>query len=233
MKTKIFLLLFVLALGFKSYSQESIINEIDNGLLTKYISLALNHYPLKRASDASVERAKAQIYVATMSVLDVFQAGYFYSPQRNSGLIILPGAGTGGSNNIVTSGFQLGVNVNLGQIFSKPGLIKAAKADYTVAKAQNDDFRITLISNVRSRYYEYLAAKKQLELSNLASRDLRSILANAQAQFQNGTITIDVYTNAKNASITADAATLNAEVAFLKAKNALEDMIGKKLETVQ
>lgn len=215
-----------------AFSQESIIQDIDEPLLQKYISLATINYPLKKVSDATLEKSKAQVSIASLSVLDIFNAGYFYSPQKNEGLIYAPG-GSGANNSIVMQGFQFGANVNLGNLLSKPGIIKAAKADYKIARAQSEDYNRILANNVKLAYYDYLAAKKQLELSILAAKDLKSILANAQAQFQNGTVTIDVYTAAKSASISADAGTLTAEVAYLKAKNNLEDLIGEKLEKVR
>ncbi|GAB3021299.1 hypothetical protein GCM10027051_28190 [Niabella terrae] len=213
-------------------SQESIINNVDDILLGKYITLAQQFYPLKKAADANVDKSRAQLSMATMSVLDIFNAGYFYSPQKNEGLIYLPG-GASGTANVVMQGFQFGVNVNLGNLLSKPGQIKSAKADYRIAEAQRQDFNNNLASTVKARYYEYLSAQKQLELKSLAAKDMKSILNNAQTQFQNGTITIEVYTTAKSASITADAESLDAEVEYLKAKNALEDMIGTKLESVK
>ena len=232
MKTKFLLFLIINFMSVTAFSQESIIQDIDEPLLQKYISLATINYPLKKVSDATLEKSKAQVSIASLSVLDIFNAGYFYSPQKNEGLIYAPG-GSGANNSIVMQGFQFGANVNLGNLLSKPGIIKAAKADYKIARAQSEDYNRILANNVKLAYYDYLAAKKQLELSILAAKDLKSILANAQAQFQNGTVTIDVYTAAKSASISADAGTLTAEVAYLKAKNNLEDLIGEKLEKVR
>ncbi|GAB3429658.1 TolC family protein [Niabella aquatica] len=233
MKTKLLSLFIVIFMSATAFSQESIIQDIDEPMLQKYIHLAMANYPLKKASDATLERSKTQVSIATLSLFDIFNAGYFYSPQKNEGLILVPGASTSANTSLVMRGFQFGVNVNLGNLLSKPGMIKAAKADYKIARAQSEDYSRILANNVKLAYYDYLAAKKQLELSILAAKDLRSILANAQAQFQNGTITIDVYTAAKNASISADTGALTAEVAYLKAKNNLEDLIGEKLEKVR
>ncbi|WP_346239109.1 TolC family protein [Niabella insulamsoli] len=233
MKKVLFSLFASVLICASAKSQESILNEIDNALLNKYITLAMTNYPLKKASDATVERSKAQISVATMGLFDIFNASYFYSPQRNEGLIYIPGGGSGGTNNVVLSGFQFGVTVNLGSFLAKPATIKAAKADYKVAMAQNNDYKNTLVQLVKSSYYDFITAKKQLAIKTLAASDFKSILTNAQAQFQNGTVTLDIYTAAKSASIDADVQVLEAEVAYLKAKNVLEGIIGTTIENVK
>lgn len=226
MRTKFLLLLCAVLISVTTFSQESIIQDIDGPLLQKYISLAMASYPLKKASDATLEKTKAQVSVASLGILDIFHAGYFYSPQNNKGLVYNNG-------NVVMQGFQFGVNISLGDLLSKPATIKAAKADYKIAQAQTENYDRVLANTVKAAYYDYLAAKKQLELSTLAAKDLRSILANAQTKFQTGAITIDVYTNAKNASVDADTGVLTAEVTYLKSKNDLEDLVGKKLEEVR
>ncbi|MFT4094889.1 MAG: TolC family protein [Niabella sp.] len=230
---KKYLLLFFITLShLYALAQESIIPEANDPILQKYIDLAFLNAPAKIVADATFEKAQAQKVIATMGLFDIFNAGYYYSPAKNTGLVPITSSGSG-STNLVMQGFQFGVSANLGSLLSRPATIKAAKADYKIAKAQHDDYRLTLINNVKSNYYDYLAAKKQLELITLGAKDLKSILNNAQTQFQNGTITIDVYTAAKSASISADAGVLNAEVSFLKSKNALENIIGSKLEMVQ
>lgn len=213
-------------------AQESIMQDANDPILQKYISLAMSHSPLKAAADATLEKAKAEKAIATMGLFDMFSGGYFYSPTKNTGLVPVPN-GAAGTTSLVMQGFQVGVSVSLGNLLAKPATIKAANADYKMTKAQHDDYKNVLTNNVKSAYYDFLSAKKQLELSNLAARDMKSILQNAQLQFQNGNATIDAYTTAKSASVAADVSLLSAEVTFLKAKNALENLIGKKIEEVK
>lgn len=206
--------------------------DANDPILQKYINLAMVNSPSKIAADATLERAKAQKAIATVGLFDIFNAGYFYSPTKNTGLVPIANGGSG-TTSLVMQGFQVGVSVSLGNLLSKPATIKVANADYKIAKAQHNDYQQVLTNNVKSAYYDFLAAKKQLELSNLAAKDMNSILKNAQTQFQNGTVTLDVYTAAKSASVAADVSVLNAEVGFLKSKNTLENFIGKKIEEVK
>lgn len=233
-KFKVFVTFFTILFAVSSYGQEVIIKDINDPLLSKYVDLAIKNFPRKKAFDASVERAKAQVSIAALGILDIFNAGYYYRPENQQGVSVVPGGGVSpGTGSLVTQGFQAGVTINLGTLLSKPAVIKAAKADYKLAVEQSNEYNTTLATEVKGRYYDFLAAKKQLELRALAARDLKSNLNNAQVQFQNGQTTIEAYTIAKNASIESEALALTAEVTFLKAKNALEDIIGVKLETVK
>jgi len=232
MNNRIAILLMLFITSLQGFSQESMMSDIDDPFLNKCVNLAMVNYPKRKVSDATVEKSKAQVAAATMSLFDILNAGYFYSPQRNQGLIYIPG-GAGGTNNVVLSGFQFGVTVNLGNFLAKPANIKAAKADYKIAMAQSDDYKIELRNLVKSSYYDFIAAKKQLEIKSLAAKDFKSILTNAQTQFQNGTITLDIYTAAKSSSVSADVEVLEAEVAYLKSKNVLESIIGTSIENVK
>ncbi|MGC4233790.1 MAG: TolC family protein [Niabella sp.] len=234
-KFKVFIVFSTILFAVSSYGQEVIIKDINDQVLSKYIDLAIKNFPRKKAFDATVERAKAQISVAALGILDIFNAGYYYRPENQQGVLLVPGGGgtNSGNGSIVTQGFNAGVTVNLGTLLSRPAMIKAAKADYKFAIEQSNEYNTTLATEVKGRYYDFLAAKKQLELRSLAARDLKSNLNNAQVQFQNGQTTIEAYTIAKNASIESEALALTAEVTFLKAKNALEDIIGVKLEAVK
>jgi outer membrane protein TolC len=233
MKKLLFLILFIISAVLGINAQQSIISDIDSVLLNKYIKLALQNYPLKKAADATLEKARIQKTVAAVGLFDMFNAGYFYSPTKNDALVIIPGGGSNGSSNIVTRGFQFGINMNLGNFLSKPALIKSAKTDYIIAQEQNKDYKNVLVNNVKGRYYAFLSARKMLELRALAAADLKAVFTNAQNQFKNNEVSIEVYTSTKNSLVEAEASSLSAEVDYLKAKNELEDIIGTRLENVR
>lgn len=235
MKTKLFLLISIICLCVgKVIAQESIITELDNTLLDKYITLAMRNYPRKKAFDARLVRAKTTVTTAQLSWLDIFNANYYYSPTSSSGSI---GSVGGGSQNtsgqIITQGLMLGVSANLGSLFSKPSLVKAAKADYEAAKAETDEYNITLTNEVKSRYYTFLLARRQLQVRSMATQSYKSIMTEVRTKYEKAEIPIDAYTTARNSSTEAESMALNAEVDYLKAKNALEEIIGVRLEDVK
>ena len=128
---------------------------------------------------------------------------------------------------------MFGATVNLGTLLSRPSVVKAAKADYKLALTESAEYNITLVNEVKSLYYDFLAAKKQLAIRNLAAQSLKALVTDAQQKYERGEIAVDVYTVSKNAATEADALALTAEVAYLKSKNALEDIVGVKLENVK
>ncbi|AHF14154.1 TolC family protein [Niabella soli] len=214
-------------------SQESLVGDIDRDLLTKYIALARQNFPRVKSFHAREEKARSMVTTAQMSWFDMFNAGYYYRPETSTGSGTTTGGGVTPNGQLITSGFLFGATINLGSLLSKPSLVKAAKADYKAAVADNAEYDIMLANDVRSRYYDYLAARKQLVIRNLSAQNLKGIANDAQAKYEKGSIPLDVYTISKNAATEAAAQALGAEVTYLKAKDALEDLIGAKLETVK
>ncbi len=106
------------------------------------------------------------------------------------------------------------MTVNLGNLFSKPSLVKTAKADYVIAKAERDQYDATLVNEVKSRYYNYLLARRTLEIRSLASQNYKGIMSDVKAKYERSEIAIDVYTQSRNAATEADALALAAEVEF-------------------
>lgn len=234
MKRQLLLFAFmVFSIG--AFAQETIIEELDNSMLQKYIQLAKTNFPRKKTFDNKVERSKSALNMAKTSWFDVFNAGYYYTPTKQTGNFIAPG--TGGTVNqtgqLVVTGFTAGVSVNLGSLLSKPSVVKMAKADHELAKLESLEYDNILANEVKSRYYDYLLAKKQLTLRTVSAQSYKTIIADAKSKYEKAEIPIETYTAARMASTESEALALTAEVAFLKAKNNLEDIIGTKLENVK
>lgn len=233
------ILLVCMILSARLVAQETIIGEIDNAMLQKYIEMAKKNFPRKKAFDTRVERSKSALNMAKNSWLDIFNGSYYYSPSSSSGTFVSPGGtgGIGGTTNqagqFVIRGFSTGVSVNLGNFISKPSVVKMARADHELAKLESIEYDNVLASEVKSRYYDYLLARKQLTLRTVAAQSYKGIINDAKLKYERAEIAIEVYTAARNAATESEALVLAAEVAFLKAKNALEDVIGTKLENIK
>lgn len=232
MKATFFLVILCIT-SFSLLAQESIMDDVDDKMLDKYIALAKQNFPAKKAADARLERAQIAVNTSKLTWFDLFNVGYYYQPQRSKQNGETGGVGINTQGQIITQGFLAGVTVNLGNLFSKPSLVKTAKADYVIAKAERDQYDATLINEVKSRYYNYLLARRTLEIRSLASQNYKGIMSDVKAKYERSEIAIDVYTQSRNAATEADALALAAEVEFLKAKNLLEDIIGKKLQDVK
>lgn len=225
MKIRNLVLALLMLFALNTSAQESLLNNVDNKLLQKYIDMAVAYYPRKKVYSAYEQKAKSDVATTKMSVLDYFNAAYIYRPDNKVAVDAL--------NPYNVNGLQLGINVSLGALFSRPSAIKSANETYKAAKAQNDDYLIMLKSEVRNKYYDFLLRKSNLSLRNQSSQELRVALTDAKLKYERSQIQVDVYTSAKNMSVEADELLLGAEAGYLIAKNALEDLIGIKLEDVK
>lgn len=218
--------LFALSiLSIQTSAQESIIGEIDYTRLDKFIQSARENYPRKKIFEANVEKAQTGVPIATMSYLDILNASYIYRPDDKAALNPL--------NPYTVNGFQFGVNINLGTLLQKPFQVKKAKAEYKVAQLENKEYDMQLANEVKRRYYDYLQQQGNLKIKTQASQDNKSVADNLKYKFAKGEVTIDIFNQARINAATADGSKLETEVAFFKAKDALEEIIGKKLTEIQ
>jgi outer membrane protein TolC len=187
--------------------------------------MAIKYYPRKAIFDANELKAKSDAQTTKASVFDIFNAAYIYRPDNKTTINAL--------NPYNINGFQFGVTVSLGSLLSKPSAIQSANATYTAAKAQSADYLISLKTEVRTRYYDYLLKKSNLLLRNQSSQELKVTLTDVKLKYERSQIPVDVYTTVKNTAFEADELLLNAEAGYLIAKNALEDLIGNKLENIK
>lgn len=225
MKNKYPLVFIVLCLlSFKVSAQESIIGDINYALLDRYIQAANEYYPRKKVVDGQQEIAKAGIGAATVSYLDMFTVNYFYRPNDQ------PTLATGATASPYTvNGFQYGINFNLGSFLQKPYMVKRAKAEYRVAKLQSEDYKITLASEVKKRYYTYVQMLSELKIRTQKAQDNKSVADNARRRFERGEIPLELYNSSRVELANSSSEKIQVEVNYLTAKDALEEIVGKKL----
>lgn len=229
MKNKYLISLLTFSLiGFQGFAQESIIGNIDYVKLEKYIQAAKEYYPKRKVMEAQQQVSKTGITLANLSYLDIFSASYIYRPNDQTA-IIAPGSNT---SPYVVNGFQYAVTVNLGAFLQKPFLVKRAKAEYKVAQLQSLDYDVTLVSEVKKRYYAYVQMLAELKIRTQKAQDNISVADNARRRFEKGEITLDVYNGSRVQVADANSEKIQTEVNYLNAKDALEEMLGKKLSEI-
>ena len=213
-----------------AFAQESIIPEINYTTLDKYIAAAKDYFPRRKVFKYQEEISKTAITTATLSYLDLFSASYFWRP-GDKAAISDPSNPT--FNPYVFNGVQVGVSINLGTYAAKPVAVKRAKLEYKVAQLQSQDYEIALVRDVRQRYYNYIQALAQLKVRTQASQDNASVSANARNKFERGEIQIDVYNAARLLLSESNIRQIESELLYLNAKDALEEIIGKKLSDIK
>lgn len=218
-------LVFLISMSVKTYAQESVIGEINYADLQKYISLAKKNYPKKKIYEAQKDAIKTGIPIAQVGYLDIFNVNYFYRPEDKSVLDPL--------NPYNVNGFQFSINLNLGNFIQKPFLVKRAKAEYKVAELQAEEYNLELEREVKTRYYDYIQQVSQLKINTQSAQDNKGVAESLRNKFEKGEITIDAYNQSRIAASASSSAKIQVEIAYLKAKDALEQIIGEKLTDVK
>jgi outer membrane protein TolC len=218
-------LIVLMFISLDSFSQESIIGEIKYSDLEKYIDLAVQNYPRVKITDVNVEKAKTDISMNAISYLDIFNASYFYRPNNKTAIDVI--------NPYAVNGFQLSVNLNLGNFLQKPLAGKKAKADYKIAKLEAEDFRLTLGTEVKKRYYAYIQQINQLKIYTQSVQDNQNVADNLKNKFEKGEVALDTYNQSRINLTIASTSKIQTEVNLLSAKDALEEIIGMKLSEVK
>jgi outer membrane protein TolC len=224
-----FTFLFFALLSFKASAQESIIDQVNYPLLQKYIQSAKEHFTQKKIFAARTESAKTAISLNTISYLDILNASYFYRPNSN---YVLTVPGVANANPYSVNGFQFGASVNIGQFLEKPSMVKRAKADYNIAKLQEDEYDTTLAMEVKRRYYDYIQQISLLKVYTQGAQDSKGIAEGLKNKFAKGEITIDAYNLSRINEAASVTAKIQAETNYLKAKDLLEEIIGVKLSEI-
>ncbi len=215
----------LLLVTFKSNAQESILKDINYSDLQKYIDLAKANFPTMKIAEAKKELVKTGIPLAQASYLDIFNASYFYRPEKKAVLDPV--------NPYNFNGFQFGVSVNLGSVLAKPYQVKRAKADYKIAvlEAQQNDKLVEM--EVKRRYYDYIQQISQLKIATKSAQDNKGVSESLRNKFEKGEITLDAYNQSRLSQSTSDTEKVEAEINYLKAKDLLEEIIGIKLSEVK
>jgi outer membrane protein TolC len=209
-------------------SQESILGDVDEGLLSQYIQAARVNYPHVKLLESRSQSAKTSIPLASMSYFDIVNVSYIFRPNSSPALTV-PGSTT--ANPYSVNGFQFTANFSLSAYLEKPFTVRKAKEDYQTTRYEKDEYLSTLGLEVRKRYYAYIQAIKSLKVLNDATTDAKIVAEKLRDSFLKGNIQIDTYTLSRTSLTAANTAAIQGEVNLLFAKDALEEIIGAKLET--
>ncbi|MHB1178046.1 MAG: TolC family protein [Daejeonella sp.] len=224
MKKTAILCLLILSGIATTYGQQSIVSQINYTQLEKYIQSARENYPRKQIMALNTEVLRNDVPAATLSYLDIFNASYIYRPDQATAINAL--------NPYVVNGFQFGVNMNIGNFIQKPYQIRKAKSELKIAQLEEKEYDAILTNEVKSRYYAYILQLNELKLKTQSAQDNKTVADDMRYKFEKGEITLQAYNTSRISSTGTDSSRIQAEIDFLKAKDALEEIIGKKLEQV-
>jgi outer membrane protein TolC len=215
-----FLIPFLFISGLVS-AQESVIEDINYVQLEQFIEMAKANYPKNKIMALNLKRAKSLVPMETLTYLDMFSASYYYRPEDRRSIDI--------ENPYSVNGFQFSISASLGSLIAAPYRIKQAKIEYEITKLQSEDYNKILVSEVKNRYYEYILQLKELKLRTQEVQDSKGIADDIALRFERGEIELGAYNASKSMYNSTKSTKMQTEVAYLRAKDQLEEIIGKKL----
>src|SRR4051812_19909583 len=184
---KRFLLLLFLMITLRGMAQETIIQELaaDN-YINKLVDTAIKNYPRLRTYQNRIDASNANVSKIKASWLDALTVSYIYQP----------GTTTIDPVNPQTSyfkGLQAGVFLNVGTLVGKPSQVRQAKLETAVIRSELDEYRVTIRTEVRKRYYLYLQRVAELKLQIRATTETGNSLKDFKYKFEKGEETFDSY----------------------------------------
>ena len=222
--TLIYIFIITLLFTTRVHAQQtSFVSDINYPFLEKLIATAKKNYPEVKSRQSQVNAAKAVYNSAVFSWLDGLTASYIYSPQTSINI----------SQPTIFKGYQISLSLNLGHLFSRPGVIRQTKEIYKAAEFQQAEYMLSLEAQVKRLYFSYLAAQAELRLRANAVIDAESAVKQLKYAFQKGETTFQIYNEQLTTLYSQNAFKVQAELSTFTAKTNLEELLGTKLEDVK
>ncbi len=225
-KKRFIKVVFIVLLIFSSENicaQESMMPEVSYSYLDKLIDTAKKYYPLVKANQHKIAIAKLNVKSSQMGWFDFFSITLNYSPSGGSTSLNQP----------TLSGFQVGLFINIAALLQKPILVKTAKEEYEIAVLSKQEYDITLVAEIKSRYFKYVQYSLVVRMQNRISLESESIVKEARYKYEKGEANFETFTKALIYESGMRKDLIGAEADFLIAKSSLEAMVGKKLAEIQ
>lgn len=203
-----------------SFSQESMMTDLDYPLLERLVVYAKENYPRIQSNLHRIKMAQANISKAQWSYFDVFTFSYLHSP-NNSTTLVNPG---------LLNGYQYGIFLNLGTLAQKPSTVRAFREEKKALEFEKLAYDQNIEMEVRKRYLLYVQQLSMLRSRMTALVDASNMLKDVKYRFEKGELPLDDYNKALVVMEDHHQKRIEAEGAMLIAKAELEELLGKKLE---
>ncbi len=213
---------FLLGSSREIRAQESMIPELSYPFLEKLIFSAKQNYPLMKANLRRVNVANYNLQKARLSWFDFFTLSAFYSPSTSVTL-----------TNATLTGVQIGLFINFSNIIQKPTVIRQTREELAIAQLTADQYAITLETDVKNRYFRYMQTLSVLKVQNQNAIDIEALYKQLKFRYERGEETLENFTKVMFQNADQRQKIIDAESAALIAKNALEELVGKKLEEIK
>jgi outer membrane protein TolC len=195
----------------------------DSVIQERLVALALMG-PLYDASFHEVRIAYYKVKTAKKSWFNLLTVSLNYNDQT----FATPVAGQA----YVYPKYFFGLTIPIGTIVSKGSEIKGAKEEVKIAQDNRDNMARTTRADILSKYTEYKTYRALVVLESQVVEDIHAAFLQAEKRFNDGSVTIEVYSDASRAYTAEMTKMLNLQLQEDLVKLDIEKVIGVKLETV-
>ncbi|MCC8423774.1 TolC family protein [Mucilaginibacter sp. UR6-11] len=221
-----FIIVVFLIIHFRGLAQETIIPSLSADYINKLIDTAKKNYPRVRSYQSRINIANSNISKTRMSIFNALTVSYVYQPGTTTIDPVNPSTS-------YFKGLQAGVFLNLGTLLSQPYLTRQAKEELLIAHNDQDEYQITIATEVKKRYYLYIQRIAELKLQTKSAQDVESSLKDITYKFQKGEETFDNYNKIQVQYTDHQQTKIQAEANVFIAKADLEELLGTKLENIK
>jgi outer membrane protein TolC len=128
--------------------------------------------------------------------------------------------------------YNVGARINLGDLFIIPSKVRASKTEMELAEANMNARKLEIRQAVLTTYQDYLMHQELLKIQSETTENAYAAYSANEERFKNGDITLELYNQSLKSYNEERANKIVAETKYLKAKFALEALIGVPVEDV-
>ena len=220
-KYKYLLTLLLICASFYTQAQESMMAKVDNVLLQRMIDTAKVRYPRMRKYEHKINEQHYAVNKAKWGWFEGLTFAYTYNASSST---TTPNT----SSNLV--GYTPGIFINFGNMLSRPATVRMAREELKIAQDEKEEFNLALEAQIKDRYYKYVEAMAILNLKAKSANDADVSQTQIRYKYEQGIETFDNYSKVLVLYSVSSQNKIEAESAVLRAKSALEEIVGAKLE---
>jgi len=217
------IMLLSLGIGHTASAQTSIMPDISPTYISKLVTYAQENYPKVKALDHKLKATHMAVNKSKLAWFDLVSFNYLYSP-TNSITLVSPS---------LFNGYQIGFNANVGNLLGKVGSTRILKEELHIVEEDIAEYNLRLKAEVTQRYINYVVRQAVLSSKSKTAVETESLVKQVQYKFEKSEETLENYSRIINNYYAAIQSKLEAEGELLKAKSAIEELLGTPLESIK
>lgn len=204
-------------------AQESMVPDISYLFLEKLLATAKENYPIIKQNKIKEEIGELQVKHQKLDWLTPINFSYVSQPNNTVNFI----------DPRFFTGYQMGININVGDILQKPNNVKTTKKQLEFEQQLSAQFLNNLEMEVKKRYFTYIQQLNNVKLYTKSLQDSQGLLNDLKLRYERGEVTFQSYSEGLISYSTISQSKIEAEAGLLIAKSSIEELTVTKLEDIK